>query len=297
LNISLDGYRTLELEDIDVIKRHYREYPPMHSDYVFSTMFSWSDYMTYGYQIVDGNLLIMTECGGQKYLRPPHGRPDPDLLDEITDLARSLGTRELMTMADIRMKEWISLAREDMHFTPQRDYFDYVYLSGDLADLGGKKYIKIRNYLNRFHRSYEYTVEDISRDDFREVKDFLERWCEQKGCGDDPLLEFEKKAVNRALNHIFDLDLSGLAIRIDGEIQAFSLYEMLYDDTALVHFEKGDQDFIGIYQAINNETAKRLSGEVNYINRESDMGVEGLRRAKMKYRPHHMLEVFNVLES
>ena len=117
------------------------------------------------------------------------------------------------------------------------------------------------------------------------------KWCEWKDCESDPTLASEKEAVIFAISHYRELELSGLAIRSNGKIGAMSLFEGLNKDTALVHFEKGLPDCKGIYRAINAETAKILAGDYTYINRESDMGVEGIREAKMRYHPHHMVEV------
>ncbi len=97
--------------------------------------------------------------------------------------------------------------------------------------------------------------------------------------------------MRRALDFRQELGLSGIAIRAEGKIGAISLFEELNQDTALVHFEKGLSDCKGIYRAINAEAARILARDYTYINRESDMGVEGIREAKMRYHPHHMVQV------
>ena len=94
-----------------------------------------------------------------------------------------------------------------------------------------------------------------------------------------------------SIDHFEDLGLSGTFIRIDGTIQAVAVYEAMSPTTAVIHYEKASPDFIGIYKAINAETADLLQRNFEFINRESDMGVPGLRRAKLSYRPHHMVEV------
>jgi hypothetical protein len=104
----------------------------------------------------------------------------------------------------------------------------------------------------------------------------------------------KKKAILYSMSHFFDLDLSGLLIRISGNIEALVVYEKMSPDTAVVHYEKGSPYFDGIYKAINMETAKILQKDFKFINREEDMGIPGLRQAKMSYRPHHMVEVFHV---
>ena len=88
--------------------------------------------------------------------------------------------------------------------------------------------------------------------------------------------------------------MSGIVIRIAGTIEAIAVYEAMNHDTAVVHYEKGSPDFDGIYKVINQETAKILQEDFKFINRESDMNLPGLRKAKMSYRPHHMVEIFNI---
>jgi hypothetical protein len=121
----------------------------------------------------------------------------------------------------------------------------------------------------------------------------LVEWCEWKDCDSIPVLANEKDALFFAIEHFTDLNLSGLMIRIDGKIGAISLYEELSPDTALIHFEKGLPDCEGIYKAINAEVANILRDRYTYINRESDLGVEGLREAKMRYHPDHMVPVYS----
>jgi hypothetical protein len=172
---------------------------------------------------------------------------------------------------------------------------EYVYRAADLAELPGKNYRTIRRQVNKFKRNCATTVESVSRDNWEEVKRFLIEWCEWKGCEDgDPVLAHEKDAVFFAIDHFNELPLRGLAMRVVGKVGAISLYERLNSDTALIHFEKGLPDCEGIYKAINNEVAARLAQHFTYINRESDLGVTGLREAKMRYHPHHMVEVYSL---
>ena len=108
------------------------------------------------------------------------------------------------------------------------------------------------------------------------------------------MLAHEKEATFFAIDHFGELGLSGLVIRVHNTIGAMALFEPLNSDTALVHFEKGMPDCDGIYKEINAETAAVLKNDFTYINRESDLGVAGLRESKMRYHPHHMVEVYSL---
>jgi hypothetical protein len=177
---------------------------------------------------------------------------------------------------------------------PDRKHFEYVYLASDLADLPGRSYLTIRHQINKFRKNCTHSVESLSADNRQEVKRFLIEWCEWKGCEGDPVMANEKEATFFAVDHYEVLGLIGLVVRVDGAIGAVSLFERLNEDTALVHFEKGLPECEGIYKVINNETAKVLRGSFQFINRESDLGLKGLQEAKMRYHPHHMVEVYSV---
>lgn len=292
--LSLDDFKRIALEDKPVFDKHYAKYPPVHSDNLFTTMISWMEYSNYHYAVVDENIIIMTELDNKIRLRPPLGKQNVDLLKQVLTLAVREGSEEPFGVVDTKMKEWISKEFPRLKFFEHRDYFDYVYLSSDLADLPGTNYAKIRNRLNKFKKNYKYTTEIISEENMDEVNEFLKRWCLWKDCESDIVLENERKAIVYSMAHFFDLGLSGLVIRINGNIEALAVYEKMNPDTAVVHYEKGSPYFDGIYKAINMETAKILQKDFLFINREEDMGIPGLRQAKLSYRPHHMVEVFHV---
>jgi hypothetical protein len=183
---------------------------------------------------------------------------------------------------------------------PFRGFFEYVYRSSDLADLPGRPYLKIRHQLNRFHRRCSYATEALSEGNTGEVREFLERWCDWRDCEADPVLANEREAILFALSHREALGLSGILIRVEdragatggGGVGAMAIFQELSPETAVVHFEKGLPDCEGIYRAINHETALLLRDRYPFINRESDLGVPGLREAKERYHPHHMVGVY-----
>ena len=291
---SLDDFKPIELEDKPLFDKHYKKYPPVHSDNVFTTMISWMNYGNYQYAFLDDNLIIISQIKNKIRVRPPSGKPNKNIFDQILQLAKKQDTKYPFGLIDMQIKNWLSKNYPKMKIMPHRDYFEYVYLASDLAELSGSDYSKIRNRLNKFKRNFSYKLEEISEDDIEEVKKFLDRWCLWKDCESDPLLEAERNAIIYSVSHFFELKLSGIAIRIDGNIEAIAVYERINKDTAVVHYEKGSPDYDGIYKAVNQETAKILQKNFKFINRESDMGLPGLRKAKMSYHPNHMIEVFHV---
>ncbi|MDO8841188.1 DUF2156 domain-containing protein, partial [Methanocalculus sp.] len=168
------------------------------------------------------------------------------------------------------------------------------YLSRDLANLPGKNYLTIRGQINKFKRSITYSVEQITEDSIEDIKEFLERWCEWKHCDKFPILAHEKEAVIFAVDHFDELNCQGLFIRTGNDISAIAIWGIMNEETIVVHFEKALPGFEGIYKIINMKTAKAVQTRYRYINRESDMGVPGLREAKIRYHPHHMAPVWYI---
>ncbi len=288
---DLDDFQPLALKDKPIFDEHYSKFPPNHSENAFTTLVSWNHYVQSYYLVERGNLIIMTKPKGQARLRPPSGNRNPDILKRTVKIAEESDTDYLLVLINNRERDWISKLYPEMQFTQHRDYFDYVYLASDLAELKGKKYLKIRSKLNRFNKHYGYKIEPVCESNIAELKEFLQRWCLWKDCESDPMLDNERIAVLYTIKHCFDLGLEGIALRIDDEIEAVSVFEFMSGEMAVIHFEKAMPDFEGLYQIINKEVAKILAENHRFINRQSDLGIDGLRTAKMRYHPHHMIEV------
>jgi uncharacterized protein len=289
--LSAADFKSVTLSDREIFRKHYQSYPQIHSDNTFTNMVCWNDYAHYRYAYQEGCIVLCSTIAEKTRYRPPIGPRNPEILAQVLRLAAQSEEELPFVILDPETKEWMAGLYPDLQFHEERKYFDYVYLASDLAKLPGKKYLTIRHQLNKFQKTCMPLIEVISEENLGEIKDFLDLWCDWKDCDSDPVLSSEKEAVSFALSHYEELQLCGLAIRANGKIGAMSLFEGLNRDTALVHFEKGLPDCKGIYRAINAETAKILAQDYVYINRESDMGVEGIREAKTRYHPQHMVEV------
>lgn len=290
--LSLDDFKKISIDDKPVFDKHYTRFPPDHSGELFTTMVSWGEYVEYRYTSIENSIIILSKDTDGVVLHHPSGKFNQDLLKQVITLAK----RENIIFGFIKKteKNLLSISFPSLTFAENRDFFDYVYRASDLAELSGTKYGKIRNRLNKFTKNFAYTIEEISEKNMDEVAEFLKRWCLWKDCGSDELLENERKAIIFSMSHFFALGLMGLALRINGAIQAIAVYEKMNTDTVVVHFEKGSPDFDGIYKAINMETAQKVRHLVPYIDREEDLGISGLRQAKLSYHPDHFIEIYHV---
>ncbi len=176
-------------------------------------------------------------------------------------------------------------------YRPQRDSFDYIYNAQDLSLLSGKKYHGKRNHISKFSREHEWQYEDITAENLNECLEVGQLWCREKS-GVDCTVESDPEfcAIYRAFRHYFELEFKGGLIRVDGRVVAFTCGERLNQDTFVIHFEKTLPGFEGAYPVINNQFAAHNLSDYRYINREEDLGIEGLRKAKLSYKPEILLE-------
>jgi len=173
-----------------------------------------------------------------------------------------------------RLEEWGIEISED------RDNFDYLYLRSDLAELPGKRYHKKRNLVAQFLKAYTHEEKPLTPELVSDAMKILELWREQKGNESDYI------GSREALEHYRELNMRGLLFYIDGKPAGWCLGEPIARGSIFaIHFEKGLEEFKGIYQFINQAFAASLPESFTYINREQDLGDEGLRQAKMTYRP------------
>ncbi|QSZ68065.1 DUF2156 domain-containing protein [Methanofollis aquaemaris] len=289
--LSIDAFIPVTPDDREFFADLYRRHPPVHSDMSLTTMLCWNHYAHYEYARVGEGVVIMSTIQGERSFRGPIGPPDPEALEAALDIAVREGGEVAYYIFDDATLDLVRSQYPTLPLRPDRDFADYVYRTEDLATLPGRDYLTIRKHLNRFRRECGPTVEAITPNLLGEVVGFLERWCEWRHCDESPVLAEEKTALRYAIAHFDDLGLEGIAVRVEGAIAGCALYDRLNEETAVVHFEKGLPDCEGIYRAVNQETAARLAGRSTFLNRESDLGLPGLREAKLRYHPHHMAEV------
>lgn len=173
-----------------------------------------------------------------------------------------------------------------------RNNFDYVYLAENLIELTGRKFSAKKNHLNYFLTHYpDYRYLPMTEELIPACVASAVEWYERRA---DSSLDYEKFAVLEALHNFNYLGFQGGVIELYGKVEAFSCGEALNADTAVIHLEKGNAEIRGLYQMINREFARNAWSHMTYINREEDMGIEGLRRAKKTYNPIKMIAKYDV---
>lgn len=265
-------------------------------EYNFANLLLWGQQ---NIAVIHENLVRLSYYGGHISYAFPIGNGDKKAtIDEIIDDAKERGIPCVFMGVYEEDKELLKkLYPQKFHFELNSDSFDYIYDINDLCDLAGRKYHSKRNHLSRFKTSYpEYKTEVLTKDNLHIVKELAKEWYEAK-LSINPTSDFdmEQIALHRAIDHYETLNLEGLLLKIDNNAVAFTIGSRMTKDTFDVNFEKAKAGFEGAYPVINNEFAKHLRAkfpELKYLDREEDMGIEGLRKAKESYKPLWLTEKY-----
>jgi hypothetical protein len=184
------------------------------------------------------------------------------------------------------LEELKALTDARLIFGTEENNFDYIYESEKLINLPGRKLSSKRNHFTRFINSYNYRVEEITLENTQKCMEACREWCEINSC--EGLLSYEMDSILDMLHNRNILDIVGMVVYVDDKVSAFSIGEKVSSEMAIVHIEKAFSDVHGLYTFINRTFAEKYFRNVKYINREDDMGLEGLRKAKQSYQPYKL---------
>jgi len=292
---AFPDFRPLELEDRELIREFLWRYEPETSELTFTNLFIWRFLYRWRWSTAGEWLLLLQEKEGQEpSLLPPVG-PSPRLevaLMALGFLRKERGVlRPRIERADSRFVSEVSTAPE-LTVIPEREHFDYLYLTSDLMSLKGSKYHAKRNHISRFLEEHGtgFRFVPIGPENLGLCAEFQERWCEWRRCDEDMNLRDEWTAIRQGLADYQALRVEGAAILIGDRVEAFTFGELLNAQTAVVHIEKANPEMPGLYAMINQQFCQKYWSEVPFINREQDLGEEGLRKAKLSYHPVRLVE-------
>lgn len=243
---------------------------------------------------------MVTYGGKSVYLRPLGGGDFAPILPAILDDSRERGIAFQMYAITPPVRAYLE-SRFPFVYTSERDYFDYVYDIDALSDLTGRKYQAKRNHINRFLEEYpDWRAEPITAENLPECHSMTTEWYyEHYENGADPaFFDGERRALSLAFDHYTAFGFSGLLIRAGGKVVAYSMGVPLNNRIFDVNFEKALSSVQGAYAIINREFSRMIRENypaIRFLDREDDMGAEGLRKAKLSYHPAEILEKFTAL--
>ena len=294
-------FKRAELEDKDIISHYFAQYTSRSCERTFANVYLWSRQYPVKWAVVENALVFKSEDEEHLSFAYPAGTPEDvrRAIEWLREYCR--GRNKPFQMYNLtpehfaQLEEWYP-GRFRIEY--DRDSADYVYESEKLATLSGKKLHSKRNHINKFKALYDgrWTYEPVTAENVEECFQMALKWRDQNGCEDDPEKRGEICVTMNALRLFEELELKGGILKIDGEVVAFTIGEPVCSDTFVVHIEKAFADVEGAYPMINQQFVQHECGDYLYVNREEDTGAEGLRKAKLSYRPVFMVEKGGVTE-
>lgn len=289
-------FKRVALEDKDIIESFLKQEYIMISDVNFTNLFLWRKSRSISFAIVEDCLVIQTIYPSQKpfYFFPIGNGKKIKAIQKLIDFSKKRD----------EVLEFHSLEQESVRFLEEnfanqfdfklnRDRSDYIYSTAELIALNGRKFHKKKNHLNKFLQTYpNFVFEILNKSNIDEVLNVWRDWFEIQENPSSGLIN-ENIGIIEVLKNWDALNIQGGLIRVDSKIVAFSFGEIVNQDMAVIHIEKADLRFNGAYQIINQQLLENIFSQVQYVNREEDLGIEGLRRAKMSYNPLFLLEKYD----
>ena len=288
-------FKDITVEDKDTITSFTMNSCRRNCDLSFSNLCSWRFMYNTKFAVIDNFLVFKFWLHGRVSYMMPVGQGDPEkeLIEKLIEDSQLEGEPlRLMGVCQGMKKRLHDILPGKFEFTTNRDYSDYIYLRSDLATLTGKKFQSKRNHINRFKKEYTYKYVPITPDRVQECLYLEAEWCKANDCDKQDGTGNERQAIVFALEHFEELGLSGGILYANDKIVAFTFGMPINKETFGVHVEKADTTVDGAYAMINFEFANHIPETFTYINREEDLGIEGLRKAKLSYQPETILEKF-----
>lgn len=287
-------FRRTELEDRELMHTYFTKYPSRNCERTFANALLWSRHYPVGFAILENTLVFQTTMFGGVAYTYPVGAPDDvkKALDYLKAYVEERNLPFILYMVSAEQFEQLEAWYPGrFEITYDRDSADYIYETEKLASLSGKKLHAKRNHINKFKATHEdWSYESMTEDNLEECFQMALKWRKDNECDEDEEKNAEMCVTLNALRLFRELELIGGVLRVSGEIVAFTIGEPLTEDTFVVHIEKAFADVQGAYPMINQQFVEHECMQYQYINREEDTGAEGLRKAKLSYRPAFLQE-------
>jgi hypothetical protein len=290
-------FKPVTLTDQAIFQRYLSQCPQMTSDYSFVNAWSWAAAYDLAWVQTDELIWLCQHQPTVQYWAPVGNW-------QAVDWPRYFERFPQLKSSMIRVPEplariWETVFEGMISVSPDRDQSDYIYDAEELISLKGNRFHKKRNLLYQFQKNYDYQYVEMSPEFVGAAMAMQNNWCTWRECDSDDQLVNENQAIEKVLSHWEDLDgVIGGCILINDAMAAYTIGERITGDTLVVHFEKGDTAYKGVYQAVNQmfveHEAAGLKNDIQWVNREQDLGDAGLRRAKESYHPVGFLKKFRV---
>ncbi len=270
--------------------------PEKTSDYSFVNLWAWGQ--EYGLLWAwDDRLVWLKQTEPEETLWAPIGPwEDIDWKQTFSDHAK---TENIFIRIPEKLANlWKQTLGAQVQLEEIRGHWDYLYDVSELRALKGKRFHKKKNLLNQFIKKNNFSYAPLGPDQIDKALAMQENWCTWRDCESLDTLAAENRSIQRVLTGWEAMTgLSGGTLTVEGQMVAYTIAEQVSEDSILIHFEKANQDFKGAYQAINQQFLLNTGDSYRFVNREQDLGDEGLRKAKLSYHPVDFLKKYQAIIS
>ena len=282
-------FQLLEKEHKTLIDGLFTKFSPLISEFTFTNLYCWRNIYKISITTLNGFVLLSSGNGKEKRFFMPLGEGDTkSLMEEILSKENSIFFR--------LPEDIVTYFLDDNRFFPEldRDNCDYLFNTQDLISLQGKKYDGKRNLIKKFKSTYKYEYVKLDASNIKECLEFEDKWCSVKDCDGVEGLNDERQAIREMMNNCLVFTLIAGAIKVEGKTCALAIGERLNTNTLVLHVLKADPNMPGLYQVITNEFIVHEGGSFEYVNFEQDLGVPGLRKAKLSYNPVKLINKYTL---
>jgi uncharacterized protein len=293
----LSDLEVLTLDHQNDMEDFFRRFPPEISELSFTNLFIWRHYYHFQTTHHRGFLTLLADPPeAAPFFFPPVGEGDlQGWIFDCFDFLKSKGFPPGIARVPEKIQKELTSSLS-LKTLLDRNNSDYVYRTEKLVRLSGNKYHTLKNHINRFNKQYAWEYSPLTPALVGECLDLQEEWCRLRQCLESPSLLSEEQAIIEAINHIDRLHYRGGVIRVQGKVEAFTLGEPLNPETAVIHIEKANPQLPGLYSLLQQQFLEKEWAETPWVNREQDLGVAGLRKAKQALHPEFMVHKYFVYQ-
>ncbi len=282
------NFRRIQIDDKNWISEILKDSSNIGSDNAFGTMFVWSD--VYNLEICRKDGFLFRRYGKElnAYSFPIGSGDVKNALDLLFGEFYNQKGFHLIGLTEHMVHQINKFFPDKFFFVERRDLADYIYKTESLAFLSGKKYHAKRNHVSKFEKKYNWKYERVTKENLEECLNVFRKWSKSGRLSTSDVVR-ERNAMDKAFQNFEVLEFVGGLIKVEGEPIAFDIGERINKEVFVIHFEKADTEFDGAYAIINREFVKNEILNYKYVNREEDLGIDGLRKAKLSYHPEIIL--------
>lgn len=291
------NFKPLSLEDKEFFDKYLKPYSFETCEYSFTNLFIWRKACDIQYAIYKDVIIIkkMDFDGSYHFMQPIGYKKEnlKEIVNVLLELRSSYDLSYLFKDAEQPfIDDLLDVFGDTFVIEEDRDNFDYIYESKKLISLSGKILHKKKNHYNYFIKNYDYKISEMTSDLIQPCIKAAREWCHKHIC--KGYLLYELRSIEELLKNSNKLDFIGMVVHVNDKLSAFTIGEKVNENVGIIHIEKADSDIRGLYNFVNKTFIENYFSEIPLINREQDLGIEGLRQAKLSYSPVELAKKFNV---